>query len=278
MDDIWQRHKTFIVQCLVGGIVFLLALLVKSNMYDTIENRQSNAHQLKGMLEKEPGPSRDSIRKQVAKADEAREQTSAMAAKVASLESGLGYVRENIAWVCANLGMPERADEFFTMYSDLPQACLSRLREEARAVLVSKAAALGKEVPEQQGITNNFEDSDVKYAIHGLAIATDIVGRCLALEGIDSVESITVSPRPRRRVGEIRQDGARARAFSISFKLLGKPGAVNALLRSFNTTDNAVQRLTVLDRVEYIQRLDKEEDTVRASFDLFGIQYRGIEE
>lgn len=279
MDDTWQRHKTFIVQCILCGVLFLLALLVKSNMYgDEIPERQRNATSMKSKLETSDSPSKKSIASQNAKAEAAREDTRSMAAQIGSLASGDAYARESIRWVLQNLGLESEEDAFFQMYKSTPQACLTRLREEARSVLLGKAARLGKEVDESFGILSGFEDAEVKTGIHGLAIVTDLVNRALEREGIDTIERLGISPRPRRAAGSGRQDGARAKVFSVRFGVIGEPDAVNDLFRSFNGTGNAVNRITVLDRVEYITRIREEEDTVKASFDLFGVQYRGLEE
>jgi hypothetical protein len=261
----------------VGGIVFLLALLVKSSTYDQIGVHQANAKNTKAALLEDPGPSKKSITAQKTKASEAKSQTKAMAEKVASMASGDAYARESIEWTLANIGLPGQADQFFTLYKELPQNCLSRLREEARGVLVGKAARMGKEIPENQGISGNFEDNEVRLGLHGLGIVSDLVNRCLDSDGIDAIEHVKISPRPRRRVGNTDQSGARATVFSVSMKVRGDPDAVNALLRSFNTQANYTKRLTVVDRIEFVQRVDKEHDPVRASFDLFGIQYHGID-
>lgn len=278
MDDIWQRHKTFIVQCVIGGFIFLIALFVKSSMYgDEVPNLQAGNRALKKQLEEKPGPSQKSIEEQKARAEEARRQTEEIALQSASVKSGDEHARESIEWLLDTLGRKDQVDQFFTMYKETPQTCLSRLREEARGKLLGRAAELGKEIDETLGLNSGFEENEVRLGLHGLAMVADLVDRCLKLDGIDTVGPINISPRPRRPAGTTKQDGARAVVFSVRFGVTGEPAAVNELLRSFNRRDNFVKRITVLDGVEYIQRIRKEEDAVRASFYLFGIQYRGIE-
>ena len=278
MDDIWQRHKSFIVQCMIGGFVFLIALIVKSQMYgDDVPKLASTNASLKSDLVERPGPSKSSIDTQLARAEEAQKQTLAMAGSAASLASGAdAHAKESIAWLLHTLGRSNQLDQFFTMYKATPQTCLSRLREEARTVLLGEGAVLGKEIDESLGITSGFEENEVRLGLHGLALVADVVKRALALEGIETIGPLAISPRARPSP-VVGQDSARATVFSVRVGLTGEPEAVNALLRSFNTRDNHVNRLTVLDTLESIQRIRKEEDLVRASFYLYGIQYRGID-
>lgn len=277
MDDIWQRHKTFIVQCVVGGLVFLIALLVKSNVYDGIGPMQAKANTLKGSIQKSDAPDTASIRAQEAQADLARKNIAALAGTVASLETGDAYVRESLTACLTSLGIPGKVNGYFGRYKELPLACLSQLSAEMRSILNGRAARLGKEIDETMGFRSGFEEAEVPAGIHGLAIVAEVVKRALDIEGIESVESLTISPRPRRRVGLLAQDGARANVFSVKVQLVGEPDAVLALINSFNALDNPSNRLVVVDSVEYVQRIRAEEDTMKASLNLFGIQYRGLE-
>lgn len=274
MDDTWQKHKTFIVTCVVMGLVFLIAWMVSSD--DDIAKHQKSANTIKTAITSSNAPDRASITAQQKEAVQAEKNISSLAARVASTKVGDAYVREHLDWGLANVGLANQSDRFFGRYKDLPQTCLGSLRDAMSGALAARAAREGKEIDESLGLNSGFEDAEVKYGIHALAIVSDIVQRCLDMEGIDAVEKITISPRPRRRVGSARQDGARANAFSVSMQVRGDPDQVNALIRSFNQPAKHMNRLTVLDSVDFIQRIRNEDDTVKASFNLFGIQYRGI--
>ncbi len=276
MDDIWQRHKAFIVQCVVGGIIFLIALGVKSSSYDGIENTQRRANSLKKSIDGSKAPADKHIREQQANEEEAERQIRALAEMTSSVAQGDDYVKENIGWNLATLGLQGQEDRFFQLYKDLPQACLSQLKEEAVSVLVSRAARLGKDLDETMGVKSGFDDADVKVGIHGLAIVTDVVKRCLDLDGIEGVTELSIQARARRTAGTTVQDEPRANTFSVRVIVRGDPDAINTLIRSFNSRDNHLRRVTVVDSVDYIQRERKDDDTVKAAFNLFGLQYRGI--
>ena len=52
MDELWQRHKVFIVQCVIGSIVLLITWAIHSNLYDDIDVMQGNNTLRKSQLEK----------------------------------------------------------------------------------------------------------------------------------------------------------------------------------------------------------------------------------
>jgi hypothetical protein len=291
MDEIWQRHKVFIVQCVIGTIVLLIAWAVHSNLYADIDltrrNTQARHAELQQKLANGEAPSKRSIDEQQSIAAEGEAQIEAMARKVASVASvdqnKIAYVRENIGWILTNIGQPERTDEFVGLYEQLPQTCLSRLREESRSVLASTAAELGRSLDETLGINAGFQDDEVPIGIHGLAIVVDIVKRGFDIDietevgdaVIDSVDEIRVAVRSRRSKMD-QGDTTQIVQFPVRITLRGSPAAVMSLLVSFNQTGNPVQRMTVLESIEGGEREREDSDRVRITFNLLGLHHLGV--
>lgn len=291
MDEIWQRHKVFIVQCTIGTIVLLIAWAVHSNLYADIDVTRRNSAARYGELTQQvadgEAPSENSITEQQRIAAEGKAQIESMARKVASVASveqnKIAYVRENIGWILTNIGKPERVDEFVGLYEQLPQTCLSRLREEARSVLASRAAQLGRSLDETLGINAGFQDDEVPIGIHGLAIVVDVVTRAFEFEldteagdaVIDSIDEVRVAVRSRRSKLD-QGDTSQIVQFPVRITLRGSPAAVVALLLSFNQRNNPVQRMTVLESIEGGEREREDADRVRITFNLLGLHHLGV--
>lgn len=279
MDEIWQRHKTFILQCVIGGIVFLIALAVMGNMYSGADTAQGTNEGLRKDLLKKTAdgqaPSSSSITAQKQKAQDAQQQIKNMAAQVASLATGEDYLRENIGWVLAIIGKP-RADteRFLSIYKNVsPNTCLTSMREEARAVLVARAAQKGKSIDEQFGLAAGVEDEDVPGGLHALAIVCDVVRRALDRDGIQSVGDIRVQPR-----NVLDRDLPWIAGIEVKLSLVGDPDDVMAVIRGFNNLDSHPSRMTVVKEIESISRRNPDDDVVKASVVLYGLQHKGVGE
>lgn len=291
MDEIWQRHKVFIVQCVIGGIVLLIAWAVHSNLYADIDTQARNnklrRDQLTQALNNGDAPSRRSIQEQQRLESEGKQQIDEMARKVASVASvdqnKIAYVRENVEWILANIGRAEQADKFVGLYETLPQTCLSQLREEARAVLASRAAQLGRSLDETLGVDGAFQDDEVAVGIHGLAIVVDVVTRAFAIAEqvetgtatIESIDEARVAVRGRRSKLE-QGDSANIVQFPVRFAIRGEPAAILSLIRSFNETKNPVHRMTVLQSIEGAERERDDTDRVRIAFTVLGLHHLGV--
>jgi hypothetical protein len=286
MDEMWQRHKSFILQVLVGGVLFLVAFFVMRSMYgdqnDPEKIRAKNElrkKELQAKLDEGHAPSAASIREQREIADNADKEKQALAKRVASVAGSdakmsdadreRAYVSENIARVLENIGKQD--DGYLALYQQVPQACLSRLRDAARAVLVGKAAQAGKEIDEALGLGQAFADEDIPEALHGLAIVTDVYVRCLAEDHVDKIASVRISPRSSFPE---QNEVSLVSAIGVHLELHGDPGDVNEVLRSFNAVDNKAVRMTVLESIDFIVPLSADEDTVKASFNVAGLRYQ----
>jgi hypothetical protein len=283
MDEMWQRHKSFIVQVMAGGVIFLIAYFVMNSMYgdqnDPVAVRKRNVSKyddLRKKLDTSHAPDAASIEQQRQIAAAAEAEKMKLARTVASV-AGLGakhdaereaaYVKESIDWTLANIQRPDAG--YVAMYSRVPQACLSGLRDASRQVLVGRAAQSGKEIDEALGLTA-YPDDEIPEALHGLAIVTDLVGRALSHTGIEKVASIRVATRS---TFPENNSVSLVRAIGVHMELIGDPKDVAELLRSFNTVGQGAQRMTVLESVESIVPISQDEDTVRASFNVVGLRY-----
>lgn len=272
MDELWQRHKTFILQCLIGGLVFLIALVVMGNTFDGIEGTQKNnaslVKDLQTRVSTKQAPSKKSIDAQRRKAEDAQQQIRSMGAQVASLATGEAYVRENVRWVFSVLGRPaEASEEIVAIFRQIPQSSLTKLRSEAQAVLGARAAQRGKTIDETFGLSAGVDDENVPGGMHALAILCDVIRRVLDREGIASVGDFKVNPG-----NVLDRDLGWISGVEIRLALVGDPDDVMAVIRSFNTLDSQVARMTVLKEVESITRRSPDDDAIRAVVVLYGLR------
>ncbi len=279
MDEIWQRHKSFIVQVFVGGLVFLIAYMVFSSTFEDQadpaalqeRNKQTKA-ELESQVQKHRAPLTASIADQKRMAESSERQIRELGGQVASLREGDAYVREHVEWVLRNIGKPQEADRLMELYRTIPQAALSRLRDEARQVLVGRAQQIGREIDETLGLGAGFQDDEIPAAIHGLAIATEIVDRALGREGIQSVTDMQIQPRSR-----FGADLTFVTAVPVKLTLTGQPADVNEIIRSFSRRSGD-ERMLVLEQIEYLSRVRTDEDTVKSKLHLVGLQLKGVKE
>ena len=283
MDEMWQRHKSFILQLMAGGVVFLIAYFVMQSMYgdqnDPEVVRARNVAKMQDLnkkLDSKRAPDAPSIEQQKAIAAAAEEERNKLARRVSSLagleskrdtEREAAYVKESIDWALANIQRPD--DGYVDLFNRVPQACLSRLRDASRQVLVGRAAGSGKEIDETLGLTA-YPDDEVPEALHGLAIVTDLVSRALARPGIDKVVSIKVATRS---MFPENNEVSLVRAIGVHLELIGEPADVAEFLRSLNAVGQAAQRMTVVETVDSIVPISPDEDTVKASINVVGLRY-----
>lgn len=285
MDEMWQRHKSFILQVIVGGVLFLVAFFVMRSMYgdqndpEVVRKRnEARKTELEAKLTAGHAPAARSITEQKTFAESAEKEKHTLAKRVASVagtdakmsdaDRERAYVSENIARVLENI--QKQDDGYVALYQQVPQACLSRLRDAARAVLIGKAAQTGKEVDESLGLTSGFADEDIPEALHGLAIVTDVYVRCLAKDHIDKVTSVRITARSSfPEMNEVNF----VSAIGVHFELIGDPADVAEVLRSFNAVDKKEARMTVLESIDFIVPLSADEDTVKASINVAGLRY-----
>jgi hypothetical protein len=279
MDEIWQRHKAFILQVFVGSVFFLVAFFVMSKTFGGSDDPQirqaANAKSLeaaRSLAKDGRAPDKAAIRDQTDIAVAAEKQKEELAARVASTAATDDeYVQENIRAVLSAIGDAADYDNCWGLYKQFRQACISRLREKSRGALVGRAAQSGKEIDELLGLGQGFQDDEIPAAIHGLAIVTDVVGRCLARERVDSVSTIRIEPRTRLAddFGVTTITG-----LEVHMEIVGDPAEVVDVLRSFNPVNKPQQKMVVLRSLEGLVPLRQDEDTVKAVVNLVGLRAR----
>lgn len=286
MDEMWQRHKSFILQVLVGGVLFLVAFFVMRSMYGDENDPErararnvSRRDELRKKLDEGRAPDQASIEEQKRIADAAEKRRGELVRRVASVagaDAGArdadrekAYVLENIQWTATVL--QKDPAPFAARFERVPQACLSSLRDEARSALVSKAAQAGKDLDESLGLSA-YPDHEVPQALHGLAIVTDLASQCLdPKSGIDKVLSLRVSARSTfPETNEVPF----VSAIGVHMEVEGAPLAVSNFLRSLNAADRTDRRMMVLESVDSIVPISADEDTVKASFNLVGLRLK----
>ena len=301
MDEMWQRHKGFILQLLVGGVLFLVAFFVMRSMYgdqnDPEKVHAQNATRLAGLqkqLDAGKAPDTRSIKDQRDNADLGDKQKHELAVRVASVPDLGGktreadrekaYVAENIDWTLGNLNSQDD-NGFKARYDTAPQACLSTLRDRARTVLVGRAAQSGKEIDETLGFGGAFADDEIPEALHGLAIVSDLVARSLAKRkdgsenGIEKVLAIRITTHS----SFPDNNGVNfVSAIGVHIELFGDPADVSEIIRSLNEPRSVHltgkreqdKRITVLESVDYVVPMSQDEDTVHAAFNVVGLRYK----
>jgi hypothetical protein len=290
MDEMWQRHKSFILQAIVGGVLFLVAFFVMRNMYgdqndpEKVQARNAGLlSELQSKLKNGKSPSARSISEQRDIASSAEKAKWALAKRVASVAGAdvksesdrtKAYVRENIAWILESLDGIDKTqkrtlDVFVDRFDKVPQACLSSIRDAVRNVLAGKAAQTGKEIDETLGLSG-YPDDEIPEAIHGLAIVTDLVSRCLAKPGIEKVLALRVSAHS----SFPEQTGISfVSAIGVHMEMVGQPSDVVQVLRSMNAAEQKELRMTVIESIDYIVPLSQEEDTTKAAINVVGLRY-----
>lgn len=288
MDEMWQRHKSFILQVICGGVVFLVAFFVMRSMYgdqnDPERARFRNAQQLKDLEAKSSSghaPSAKSIADQreiAARAEKTKWEFVRRVASVAGRDEKLkdserqkAYVGESIKWTLDNIGRSGEAAAYSDYFAHVPQACLSKLRDAAKSALVTKAAQNGKEIDESLGLSSGYPEDEIPEALHGLAIVTEVVGRLLAKPGVDRVMSIRVSAQS--QFPEVN-DVHFVSSISVHFEVIGDPTDIFDVLRSFDSVGKPEQRMTVLESIDSIVPPSADEDAVKAVFNVVGLRLK----
>jgi hypothetical protein len=288
MDEMWQRHKTFILQTTVMGVVFLVAFLVMRSLYgdynDPERTRAKNEKTMKELREKRDAgraPSELSIKEQRDIAQRAETTKRDLLKRVASVagrdektveaDREKAYVRESIERTAANIGRQSEVGAFEQLFATVPQACLSRLRDASRASLISRAAQAGKEIDETLGMSGGYAEDEIPAALHGLSIVTDVVGRFLAKERVDKVQAIRIAPRS--QFPELNGVGF-VSAIGVHLEVIGDPIEIGDVIRSFNSVGKPEVRMNVLESIEYVVPMSADDDEVKASINIVGLRLK----
>jgi hypothetical protein len=288
MDEMWQRHKSFILQLIAGGIVFLVLFMVMRSNYGDVNDPSRIESQNKGTKDeleeksrKGKAPSSSTIAEQKAVADKGAAAKHALIERVASFggrddqaknaDREKAYVRESITATLAVLGK-KYDDQWMDMYSRQPQTCLSAIHAEARTALVGRAAQSGKEIDELLGLGAGFQSDEIPEVLQGFAIQTDVVSRLLSKPGVARINNLRITPHS----GFAEANGISFMAgVGIHMDVVGDPTDIYEVVRSFNAPD---RRMVVVESIEGVSPVSPDEDEVKATLNLVGLRYTQAKE
>lgn len=290
MDEMWQRHKSFILQVFLGGVVFLVLFFVmRSNYGDSHDPEQiqkknkARLDELEDRSRKGKAPSTSAIADQKTIAEKGQQAKWALVDRVASRggrdpkskdqDREKAYVKESITAVLETIGR-KYDDHWMELYGKLPQACLSSIGQEARTALVGRAAQSGKEIDELLGLGAGFQSDEIPEVLQGFAVETDVVSRLLAKPRVAAVRSLRITPH-----GQFPENNGVVfmGAVGVHVEAYGHPADIYDVIRSFNGTDRKDGKMIVLESIEAITPLSADEDDVKAVINVVGLRYNGGE-
>jgi hypothetical protein len=261
VDELLQRHRSFTLSVAVGGLVFLVALLVRGCAVHTkdLGNATAVLKRKAGELTASPVPDDAHLARMTAVVDEADRRVSSLATEVGRTASGERLVEECLADILVTCGKdsPAERKRYLELARRLPSAAFTELTSMAREVLVGRAVQADCEIAQDDLGFPNASEADFTRNMVCLAAVVRIVDRAV-VEGATRVDSISV-PSGMDSVGGTEADPF-LRGQAVTFRLRGAPSALAAVLRSLNEKDASGRRI-VLDRLVTLGR----PTTVRAT-------------
>lgn len=251
MEELLQKHRTFALSAIVGGFVFLLAVLLRGcAVYDRdlVQARTSVQNKARD-LAASPVPDERYLREMDRVVAAADARVAELALEVGRTEKGERLWEECIGDVLATIGQdtPEKRKDIMDRARRLPSAAFSLLVEEARTVFAARAAQNDVEiVPQDLGFEQVQEANFARY-LAAMAAICRIVDRAIAL-GVDRIEGIGVSGSLQGIGGSENAPFVQSQA--VRFKVRGAPADLVELVKSVNDRDRGgAGRRPVLDEV-----------------------------
>ncbi len=253
MDELLQKHRTFTLSVAVGGLVFLMAVLLRGcAVYDRdlVAARQKVLRQSEE-LRKKPVPDEKYLKEMdrvVAAADARVEE---LASEVGRTEKGERLMEEEIADILRIAGedTPEVRKAIRDQAVRLPSAAFSLLVEKARSAFAARASANNVEIS-PGALDLGFEqvqEAGFARSLAGLAAACRVVDRAIAL-GVDRIETIAVGGTMQGIGGT--ENSPFINTVTVRFKVRGQPADLAELVKSVNDRDrDGKGRRLVLDEV-----------------------------
>ncbi len=258
MDELLQKHRAFALSVLVGGFVFLVALMVRGCGVYTVDLKQRRTEVVAQgrAITATPVPNDDRLRALEGLVKTAEEKVAALANMTGHTLVGEALQEECITAILGVIGAatPDKVADYRDLARRLPNVCLSNLVGEVGRVLQSRAAQNGVEVAEDnlglQGATFQAEDLDRNLA--GLAIITRVVDRAIQA-GVLRIDSIVPGGSVRTAGGN--QSQPFVRSYTVQFKMRGDAAALTDVLRSLNERDREGKgRRVVLEELSSLGR------------------------
>lgn len=254
MDELLQKHRTFVISVAAGGLVFLLALLLRGCAVYDKDLGLSRATVLRKSeeLTKEPVPDERYLRDADRVVEAADARVADLARRIGRTSGGEALWEECIADVLRVIGKdtPERRKDIMERARRLPSAAFSLLLEEARTVFSERAAAAEVEVVPQELGFEQVQEANFARSLAAMAAMARVVDRAISL-GVQRVETIAVGSSQAASGGT--EEDPFLRSQLIRFRFSGEPGVLAELVKSVNDVDAGGRRL-VLDDVQQLGR------------------------
>lgn len=253
MDELLQKHRTFTLSVAVGGLVFLLAVMLRGcAVYDRdLGAAGAKVRRMAGELQKEPVPDEKYLKEMDRVVAAADGRVAELSSEVGRTEKGERLMEEEIADILRIAGedTPEVRKAIRDQAVRLPSAAFSLLVEKSRSAFTARAARSDVEIL-PGALDLGFEqvqESGFARSLAGLAAACRVVDRAIEL-GVDKIENIAVSGSMQAIGGS--ENAPFINTVAVRFKVRGEPADLAELIKSVNDRDGGGKgRRLVLDEV-----------------------------
>jgi hypothetical protein len=186
VDELLQRHRSFTLSVAVGGLVFLVALLVRGCAVHTkdLGNATAVLKRKAGELTASPVPDDAHLARMTAVVDEADRRVSSLATEVGRTASGERLVEECLADILVTCGKdsPAERKRYLELARRLPSAAFTELTSMAREVLVGRAVQADCEIAQDDLGFPNASEADP--FLRGQAVTFRLRGAPSALAAV----------------------------------------------------------------------------------------------
>lgn len=256
MEELLQKHRTFTLSLLVGGFVFLVALLLRGcAVYDLdLPRTHADVERRARELTADPVPDDAYLARLDQIVADADARVADLAGRVGRTGKGDALWEECVGDVLRGIGKdsPEERKRFLDLARRLPSAAFSQLHGDVRAVLLARASDASVEIVKDDLGFDRVTDAEFTKNLAALAAVVRVVDRAIR-EGVARVENVVVGQGMERKGGA--EGDPFLRSQDVAFDLRGEPAALAAVVRSLNERDReGTGRRLVLDSVSALGR------------------------
>jgi len=256
VEELLQKHRTFTLSLLVGGFVFLVALLLRGcAVYDLdLPRTHADVERRARELTADPVPDDAYLARLDQIVADADARVADLAGRVGRTGKGDALWEECVGDVLRGIGKdsPEERKRFLDLARRLPSAAFSQLHGDVRAVLLARASDASVEIVKDDLGFDRVTDAEFTKNLAALAAVVRVVDRAIR-EGVARVENVVVGQGMERKGGA--EGDPFLRSQDVAFDLRGEPAALAAVVRSLNERDReGTGRRLVLDSVSALGR------------------------
>jgi hypothetical protein len=252
VDELLQKHRTFTLSVAVGGLVFLLAIMLRGcAVYDRdlVVVRGKVQRQAEDLRKATPDEKYLKEMDRVVAASDAR--VADLGNEYGRTEKGERLMEEEIIDVLRIAGedTPEMRKTIREQAVRLPSAAFSLLVEKARSAFAARASQKNVEIlPKAQDLGfEQVQEAGFARSLAGLAAACRLVDRAIELK-VAKIEDITVSGSMQGIGGS--ENAPFINAVVVRMKVRGDPADLAELIKSVNDRDHEGKgRRLVLDEI-----------------------------